>query len=313
MEKFGISSIDAPEKINIEKKKNSFEKLTELMQRMSVEINAMVEKAYGMSQLVNEDGRINMDNFSAIENGGIYEQDIIDDHKKSVYDALRAHSGSFEKVIQERYLKVYDIETEEGIIAHYKEEQSKRLSNQAEMAITALLHKILKDRFLVVRSSEIDDYFHGMDNVILDKETGALVCAFDEVLENPSDSEKVSPKIQKVQNILSKGGAEVSYGIALTDEKKLVRSHVRHIPVFHLNLKKADLMILTENLGDNFDGAVSNQERKIFTQLVDSIEEQKNRAELTALPNHLARKFSEMNPSLYAMKEYCEKNEQLTV
>jgi len=310
MEKFGISSIDAPEKINIEKNENSFEKLTELMQRMAAEINAMVEKEYGMSPLVNEEGRINMNNFSASEDGGIYEQTVIDDHKKSVYDAQRSHSGSFEKIVQDRYLNTYGIETEEGIVAHYRQEQSKKLSNQAEMAITALLHKILKDRFLVVRSSEIDDYFHGMDNLILDKETGALICAFDEVLENPSDSEKVSPKIQKVQNILSKGGAEVSYGIALTNEKKLVRSHVRHIPVFHLNLKKADLMILTENLGDNFDGAVSDNERRIFTQLVDSIEEQKDRAELIVLSNHLARKFSEMNPSLYAMKEYCEKNEQ---
>jgi hypothetical protein len=291
-----------------ENKETSFEKLAELMRRMAQEINETVEREYDMSRLVNEDGRINMENFST-ENGGIYSTDSVAKHKATIFQDERKHSGSFESITQQRYKKQYGIETEEGIMTHHKAEKAKTPSNQAEMAVTALLHKILKGRFIIVRSSEFDDYEHGMDNVIIDMETGVLICAFDEVLENPSDVGKTSKKVEKVQKILDRGGAEVNYGIALTDDKKLVRSHVQNVPVFYLNLKSDDLTTLTQSLSKE---EISFDERRIFMQLIDSIEAQKNIAQKNIttthpLSHHLDRKLTELTPSLLTLREFCEK------
>lgn len=306
LEKFSSYNARETSAVQPEKKKESiFEKQKMLMSKIACQINESVEK-YGMKPLVNLDGRIRIENFS-IENGGIYDAEVIATDTDLVHNADRSHSGSFEKATQARYHKQYGIETEEGILAHYKAEKEKSASNQSEMVVTALLHKILKERFLVVRASEFDDYLKGMDNLILDKETGAVICAFDEVVENISDAGKDSSKILKMQAKAEQGGAQAKYGVALRDDGELVRSHIQHIPVFYVNLKSADLKDLTDSLTDHFDGDVSSVERDIFTSLVDSIRKQKELLEVLHLPNNMRRKLAEFDASLDVLQGFCQK------
>ena len=64
------------------------------------------------------------------------------------------------------------------------EAQEKRFSTkgeQLEMLACAILAKNLGEEFIVVRASRHDDRFSNVDTIILDKQTGDLVCAFDEV------------------------------------------------------------------------------------------------------------------------------------
>lgn len=308
----GFSLYNANEASQPEKKRDArfekqeiLEKQKILMSKMACQINESVEQ-YGMKPLVNLDGRIRIENF-ALENGGIYDDEVIATDGGLVHTAHRSNSGSFERATQDRYRKQYGIETEEGILAHYKEEREMSASNQAEVVITALLHKVLRERFLVVRASEFDDYLNGIDNLILDKETGALICAFDEVVENISDAGKDSKKILKMQAKAEQGGAEAKYGVMLQDDGTLARADIKHIPVFYLNLKSTDLKDLTESLADHFEGEVSPLERGIFTNLVDSIREQKALLESVHLPKNMRRKLSEFTPSLDILRDFCEK------
>ena len=63
-----------------------------------------------------------------------------------------------------------------------KKERRKKEGEQLEMLSFAIFTKNLpRDEFVVVRSSSHDDRVNKVDTLILDRKTGALVCAFDEV------------------------------------------------------------------------------------------------------------------------------------
>ena len=216
------------------------------MARIADEVNRDVTKKYGLDGLVDDSLHLDAGNFSK-DQGGIYEGTIISEDQDSI-DALDRYNCSADNERTQKFYKdEYGIETPEGIVAKHREKKEASKSNQAEMIITALLHKVLKERFLVVRASVFDDYKHGIDNLILDKETGAVICAFDEVLENEGDKERgAMKKIEKIKRIAVKGGTEAKYGVALK-EQKLVRSSARNIPVFYLTLESKDLIELADD------------------------------------------------------------------
>ena len=61
--------------------------------------------------------------------------------------------------------------------------EKKRLTEgeQLEMLAYAILAKNLGEQFVVARTSPHDDRVNKVDTIILDRKTGNLVCAFDEV------------------------------------------------------------------------------------------------------------------------------------
>ena len=299
---FRYTPSEQPRPEKKEKPLSHFEMQKVLMNKVSSETNASVQELYRMNQLVLPNGRVALKNFADVY-GGIYAKHEVIEDKQKIYDADRSHSGSFMPATQERYAKQYGLHTEKEIIDHYKKKKEEHTSNQAEMIITALLHKALKERFLVVRASEFDDYLNGMDNLILDKQTGAVICAFDEVIENSNDEGKTSPKIAKMQAKAEQGGAHAKYGFAL-EKGRLVRSKVSHIPVFYLNLKSSDLQNLTESLFASFDGEMTDIENEIFTHLVASIEEQKSMLEDLHLPAVMRRKLGEFD--IDGLKSFCK-------
>ncbi|MCK9344510.1 MAG: hypothetical protein M0P64_00095 [Candidatus Pacebacteria bacterium] len=294
----GISMQKAPvSQERKESKKTSFEKLNEVMARMSREVNSMVKEQYDMEALVDDAGRIRAELY-AKEEGGIYEgAEVADDQE--IVDGLDRHNSSADDPrVQEFYKKEYGADgTAEGTLAKYRERKEAAKSNQAEVAITALLHKMLKERFLVVRASTFDDYKHGMDNLILDRETGAVICAFDEVIRNEGDAGKTPVKLEKIKKAALKGGNEAKYGIALKDDT-LVRSRLRNVPVFYLSLESKDLNALTNDLTNGFDSDATALEQALFAHLVNSIKEQKDILEKLPLPQVMKNKLSAFEESL---------------
>ncbi len=284
-----------------ETKKASFEKLSEVMMHMAHEVNDMVREKYGIEKLVDEEGRIEAALYSK-EEGGIYEQQEIMDDQDSVNSLDRYNSGADNEKVREHYKNTYGADgTLEGTVAKFRERKEAHSSNQAEMAITALLHKMLKERFLVVRASIFDDYKHGMDNLILDRETGAVICAFDEVIRNESDAGKTPVKLEKIKKAALKGGNEAKYGIALEGDE-LVRSRLRNVPVFYLSLESRDLNALTNDLSGNFDSGATNLEQMLFTHLVASIKEQKTILEGLPLPQVMKNKLVAFEDSLKVLE-----------
>ncbi|MBP6949011.1 MAG: hypothetical protein KBB50_02985, partial [Candidatus Pacebacteria bacterium] len=237
------------------------------------------------------------------ELGGIYEKEDIHNDEETVYALDRLNSAADVPNTQIFYKNTHGIDTVEGIVAKHRENKEVSKSNQAEMAITGLLHKILKERFLVVRTSIFDDYKNGIDNLILDKETGAIICAFDEVLENEGDRNRgASKKIEKIKKSAVLGGTRAKYGVSLK-EKKVVRSPARNIPVFYLNIESKDLAELTNDLYYN-NQEITSIEKRLFAHLVHSISEQKKMLESLTLPPVMQEKLKEFEISLQTLKGF---------
>jgi len=282
------------------------EKLKSVMSRVAQEVNREVKERYGLEGLVDESLHIDPAQF-AREKGGTYDEADIFDDEGAIYAQDRFNCSADDVGVQEFYKKEYGIETPEGIVAKHREKKDASKSNQAEMIITALLHKVLKERFLVVRSAVYDDYNHGMDNLILDKETGAVICAFDEVLENQGDRERgANKKIEKIKRVAIKGGTEAKYGIALKDEV-LTRAHVRNVPVFYLTLESKDLIELTDQLFKN-NPDIAEAEAKLFAHLVGSIKEQKEILQKLNLPATMKRSLDSFENSLTVLEGYISKS-----
>lgn len=285
---------------------SSAEKMKNVMERISAEVNSEVLEKYGLEGLVDTSLHIDPRYFSR-EKGGIYDEEDIFDDEGTVYAQDRFNSSADNPGVQKDYKEKYGVETPEEIVVKYRENKEASKSSQAEMIITALLHKILKERFLVVRSSVFDDYKHGMDNLILDKETGAVICAFDEVLENLGDKERgASKKIEKIKKAAIKGGNEAKYGISFRGET-LTRSHLRNIPVFYLTLESKDLIELTDLLYNNKE-SLGDAETKLFSHLVSSIKEQKEMLEKLNLPPVMKRRLEGFEASLTTLESFVLQN-----
>jgi hypothetical protein len=106
---------------------------------------------------------------------------------------------------------------------------------QLEMLAYAILAKNLGERFVVARTSPHDDRVNKVDTIILDKETGNLVCAFDEVGDASGVNYEKKQTLVRDRNL--KGGASLKYGIGVRREKgkqEVVPSAAEHLPLFYL-------------------------------------------------------------------------------
>jgi len=156
-------------------------------------------------------------------------------------------------------------------LENWQRDTEKNASNLTEMALTVLLQKYLGDDFIIARSSEYDDYNNGVDQVIIYKPTGEVVCGFDEVIgkDGNDGSEK---KKEKLEHIMAKGGARIKYGAKL-ENGQLIRAEIKNIPAFFMGINKIELGRLLESLKNNPEknGEV---EKEIFSKLLISLENQ---------------------------------------
>ena len=172
--------------------------------------------------------------------------------------------------------------------AEVPEQRRKREGEQLEMLASAILMKNLPDKFVVARASAHDDRVNKVDTVILDKTTGTLVCAFDEVGDtNGVDYEKKQGLVRE-HNL--KGGASLKYGIGIGEKngkRAVVPSSATNIPLFYIALpsdriKKGVQEFLPEENQSDF-------EEKLFFYFIATIT-----AQIQALELYEKR----LNPSL---------------
>jgi hypothetical protein len=163
----------------------------------------------------------------------------------------------------------------------WQHDVEKNPANLTEVALTVLLYKFLKKDFIVARSSSYDDYNNGIDQVLVYKPTGEVVCGFDEVIGNHGD-DGGTKKSAKLEKIMSKGGATVKYGATMLDGK-LVRDEVKNVPAFYMALSKEELNELLESIKNNAID-INEIDKKIFTKLISSLAEQSASLSSTADP-----------------------------
>jgi hypothetical protein len=154
----------------------------------------------------------------------------------------------------------------------WKKSREKNPAAIAELAVSVLLHKAIGDKFIIARASKFDDYQNGVDNVLIDRENGNIVCGFDEVLgrEGNDGSEK---KKLKLMREAERGGINIRYG-ATIEKGELMRKSFRNIPAFYLGLSKDELGQILESLDKG--ERLSESEKTVLNKLFMSLDTQIN-------------------------------------
>lgn len=153
-----------------------------------------------------------------------------------------------------------------------KKKRTQMEGEQLEMLSYAIFMKNLGDEFVVVRSSSHDDRVNKVDTLILDRKTGTLVCAFDEVgaINGYEYEEK---RILVRDRNLSKGGATLKYGLGVENEggkQSVVLARASNIPVFYIALDSESI----KNGLKEFLPQMKTQsefEKKLFSYFIISI------------------------------------------
>ena len=283
-----------------EHKENAVDALFLLTKEISVEINQDIKKRYKTEKnLVNDRGALEMDFFSRAQ-GGIYTPEEIKNDKEHILTKEIEWSGAHDPNVQKFYREERGIEGKEKIAAARTKEKEREKSSQMEMLTNAIFYKILKERFIVVRATTYDDYFSGVDNYLVDKETGDIVCAFDEVHDHAHGDRK-DKKWERVESI-GRGGKNIKYGI-VPHENELVQKEIRNIPVFFLSLTTEELNRGMEGFSRDIKAPANQLERNIFNKYILLLEEEYNRVEHMNMPRATRENLEKFKRAVNTMKE----------
>ncbi len=187
---------------------------------------------------VKENGRIDMDAFANIYSQG-----------DARIDVDKVKSRNVESV--EKFASEFNVRGE-----------------KLEMLKTALFNKFLGDKFIVIRSSSYDDAENGVDNLVLEKSTGNLICMFDEAVR----SGKFQGKLAKIKKINSRGGAKIKYGFRWEDNRAVL-SKIKNVPIFALILSYDRLEKSFDQFVPSFEEK-TDYEKYIFSMMINSLKPQ---------------------------------------
>jgi hypothetical protein len=191
--------------------------------------------------------------------------------------------------------------SDKDFIREFLLERAKEKSRQLEMAMTILLHKAFGKRYIIVRSSKYDDYNRdgGIDNVLVDKETGTVICGFDEVRNNPKSHRKAE-KGDKVLERARAGGTELIYGLSI-DEGKMKLKSMSNLPLFFLSLDEDEYEELIGSLqyGERRYTNLNDVEKKYIEKIRTSISDQQKQL----LDDSGVQKHTEIVANLHKVDE----------
>jgi hypothetical protein len=170
----------------------------------------------------------------------------------------------------------------------WKENKNKTDGEQLEMLKTIIFHKNLSSDFVVTRSSRFDDIKNNVDNVIINKKTGSVICAFDE--GTPRKGDEYEEKQKAILERDKKGGVDLKYGVKFEgDIKKPTLGRLNKLPIFHLALHPSEVQKGIEALGNE------DIEKALFKVFITEIDSQikKIESESTEIHPHLQKQWSD--------------------
>lgn len=162
-----------------------------------------------------------------------------------------------------------------------EKEEKERSGEKLEMLKTAIFYKFLKDDFLVLRTSSYDDIKNGVDNIIIEKKTGNMVCAIDDIVASSEENTRFKEKEKKIKQKNRYGGAFLKYGIGSKEvdgKLKISLGSKENIPIFYLAISKRSLNSAISAFVSGPD--ISDFEKKVFSLFTTLIKVQTDELKL---------------------------------
>lgn len=304
----------------------SREKMTMLLGMVAEVVNEYDElKLFGT--FLNEDGRINDLAFQrGLENGPYTKKGNDGNSIKEDRALVREKELEWSDADHPNVQSNYGVQTTEDALNVWKKRMRETESEIAEEALFILLHKALGSEYIVLRTTQYDDYENGVDTLIVSKETGKTICAFDELLDMPKEEkdklrereakggtkfeDRALKKLQRSKRLIQEeGGMKVKYGLFRDQEtKELVRGEVEKIPAIYLPIKKNDLYNLREKMGTSL-GEKSEVEMGILKDILPAIQEQK---EILLNSDDQSSAAQDVEKLIDRLKEVTKSSDQMT-
>lgn len=153
-----------------------------------------------------------------------------------------------------------------------------REGEQLEALTVIVLNKFLAEDFVIVRTSRYDDVLHKADTLILDRKSGEIVCALDEV-EDIRGARFAGKRDEVIKR--NKGqGVEVKYGLELREDG-IQPARRGNVPVFYFALPPEYLRSGVEEMKPDVH-EISDYERKIFEAFVSLLDAETKMLQLSS-------------------------------
>jgi hypothetical protein len=167
---------------------------------------------------------------------------------------------------QKEFLSNRDKVSRLGVM--FKKDQ---LGEKFEKMKTIVFHKFLSEQFVVCRTSSFDDIENKIDNIILERESGNLVCAMDEVMDE--SGERFVSKRDKIREKNLKGGAMLKYSLKMSGRRVEKTLRTKKLPLFHLALSKEKVLEWLKAPGSDIE-TISANEEEIFAFFLEGLSKQ---------------------------------------
>ncbi len=135
-----------------------------------------------------------------------------------------------------------------------------------EQLVSVIFTKVMPDRFAVLRTAKYDDYEHGVDTIIIDRETGDVVCSVDEVISD--DLEKATRrKMNQIEHI-NENGVQIDYGYKKNEDGLFVPArYYADSPLCFLPIQRNLIPKIIESTGESITD-VSRSDRAVFNHFI---------------------------------------------
>jgi hypothetical protein len=221
-------------------------------------------------------------------------KDVLEGQGIPVDQNCRIDMCNFEDVYEKK-----EIEKDVKLIKEIKgntEESFLTDGERLEVLKTIVFHKFLNEKFIVIRTALYDDVQNHVDNLIVEKETGNIICAFDEV-SAISGPEFIKKQERFLRNNIN--GAKVKYGI-LSTKDGLIKNRIENIPIFYIALPPEHINEGIRNIASLEE--ISDYEEKIWFYFVTTLQSQIARLKLENLNEILRRRLLEFKKTLKELK-----------
>lgn len=200
----------------------------------------------GPPELVDQQGQIKMESYAHIYGAAKVAQDI---RTKTI--EKEGHQSGYSRQA---------LEMRDGITS--------------EATLFLLLNKLAGDNYMVVRSSDFDDFENGTDLLLVDTRSGKTICAFDETVEDVKS--RLSKKTERARNNLQQGyGTRVKYGMKFTHDHnnnpRMELGAVRDIPPLFLALERDHLKKMLHNMDFYIDSPLSDIEKEALQNMTQKL------------------------------------------